>query len=406
MKRELRLGSIGFGLRSYLLRHAHKPEQGSRVVGVADIREEKFSQARLYFGEDVFCTSDYRQLISRDDVDAIFILSPDYLHCSHALECMAAGKDIYIEKPLAITISECDLILEKAKEMGRKIYIGHNMRHMKFVRKMKEIIDDGTIGKVKAAWCRHFVSYGGDAYFKDWHSERSKSTGLLLQKGTHDIDVLHWLCGGYTKRVVAMGALTLYDKIKDRHPASEYGDAKAKEENWPPLSQKGFNPAIDVEDLNHVLLELDNGVLATYQQCHYTPDAWRNYTIIGTHGRIENVGDFCTDTKIKIWTKRHDSFHESEHEIDINRDLVGHERADEAIVEDFINYLRSGICESCFAIESRNSVAAGYCATISLRNGSIPVEIPFGDKKIIEYYSHFGYNSKDGKRLNPCEIAV
>ncbi len=76
------------------------------------------------------------------------------------------------------------------------------------------------IGEVKAAWCRHFVGWGGDFYFKDWHADRRNTTGLLLQKGAHDIDVLHWLCGGFTRRVNALGGLTVYGEIQDRdnHP--------------------------------------------------------------------------------------------------------------------------------------------------------------------------------------------
>ena len=66
--------------------------------------------------------------------------------------------------------------------------------HGDFVR--AEPYGRGHIGEVKAGWCRHFVGWGGDFYFKDWHADRTKSTGLLLQKGAHDIDVLHWLCGG------------------------------------------------------------------------------------------------------------------------------------------------------------------------------------------------------------------
>ncbi len=57
------------------------------------------------------------------------------------------------------------------------------MRHMELVIQMKKLIDEGGIGEVKVGWCRHFVGYGGDAFFKDWHADRSKSTSLLLAEG-------------------------------------------------------------------------------------------------------------------------------------------------------------------------------------------------------------------------------
>ncbi|MFD2348458.1 Gfo/Idh/MocA family oxidoreductase [Nonomuraea ferruginea] len=72
------------------------------------------------------------------------------------------------------------------------------MRHMGVVRLMRDIIRRGDIGEPKTVWVRHFVGYGGDYYFKDWHADRTRTTGLLLQKAAHDLDVVHWLAGGYT----------------------------------------------------------------------------------------------------------------------------------------------------------------------------------------------------------------
>ena len=78
---------------------------------------------------------------------------------------------------------------------------------------------------MKAVWCRHFVGNGGDYYFKDWHADRRRPTGLLLQKGAHDIDVIHWLAGGYDRRVSAMGALAVYGDITDRRDRRRPADA-------------------------------------------------------------------------------------------------------------------------------------------------------------------------------------
>ena len=84
---------------------------------------------------------------------------------------------------MAITIDGCDRILRDGlRSTRRKLYLGHNMRHMDVIRKMKELIDKGAIGEVKAAWCRHFVGYGGDAYFKDWHAERRKAPACCCRR--------------------------------------------------------------------------------------------------------------------------------------------------------------------------------------------------------------------------------
>lgn len=387
--RDLRIGVIGAGGRGRLARYAHQPGEGSRLVAGCDIDPKALKNFREAYGEDVFVCRDYLELLDRNDIDAVFVSTPDFLHEEHALAALDAGKHVYLEKPMAITIEGCDRILQKAYEKRLKLYCGHNMRHMSYVLKMKELIDSGAIGEVKAGWCRHFVAYGGDAFFKDWHAERSKTRSMLLQKGAHDIDVIHWLCKGYSERVVAFGNLTVYNQIEDRHAPEERGDNSWKLENWPPLSQVGMNPVIDVEDLSMMMMKLDNGVMASYQQCHYSPDGWRNYTIIGTEGRIENFGDHDApgNCVVRLWNQRHVYKPEGDVEYPIAKGTGGHGGADPKIVEEFIRYVREGGKINTSPIAARNSVAAGCGATDSLRNGGIPFAIPALDPELVAYFN-------------------
>jgi len=375
-KDELRIGVIGSGGRGSLAAHAHRPAEGVRLVAGADVVPAAREAFRARYGPEAFVTDDYRELLARGDVDAVFVTSPDYCHEEHAVAALSAGKHVYLEKPMAITTAGCDRILQAARRAGVKLYLGHNMRHMSFVRKMKELIDAGAIGEPKVGWCRHFVSYGGDAYFKDWHAERARSTGLLLQKGAHDIDVLHWLCGGYSRRVTGMGGLTLYDRITDRHAPNERGDAGWHVEHWPPLSQKGLNPVIDVEDVSMMLMELDNGVFASYQQCHYAPDGWRNYTVIGTEGRVENFGDCPGDCEIVLWDRRCGYKARGDRTFPIPAVEGGHGGADPSIVAEFVRYVRQGGKVATSPVAARYSVAAGCAATESIRDGSRPRDVP------------------------------
>lgn len=369
MRDEIRIGVIGAGGRGGLAGLAHCPEQGVRLVAGADIREEALAHFRKKYGDDAFTTKDYRELLDRKDIDAVFVTTPDYLHEEHALAALAAGKSVYLEKPMAITIEGCDRILRSAQTRKAKLYLGHNMRHFPVIRKMKELIDSGAIGQVKAGWCRHFVSYGGDAYFKDWHAERKNATSLLLQKGAHDIDILHWLCGSYTRRVTAMGNLTVYNQITDRHAPEERGNAGWSESNWPPLSQKQLNPIIDVEDLSLMLMELQSGVLCSYQQCHYAPDAWRNYTIIGTEGRIENFGDVPGEkTVVRLWNRRCGYVPEGHEQFYFPDEGGSHGGADPRIVAEFVRFLREGGKTDTSPVAGRYAVAAGCQAAASLRD--------------------------------------
>jgi predicted dehydrogenase len=383
----VQFGVIGLGKRSSLAALAHRPDEGLRVVAGADPHPENLARFQQRYGADTFVTTDYKKLLARADVDAVFITSPDHCHEAHTVAALRAGKAVYLEKPMAITIAGCDRILKTAAATKTKLYLGHNMRHFPVIRKMKALIDAGAIGEVKAAWCRHFIAYGGDAYFKDWHSERRNVTSLLLQKAAHDLDVLHWLCDGYTRRVSAMGGLTLYGTIRNRRKKSDYGDASWSESNWPPASLTGLSPRIDVEDLSAVLMELDNGVFCTYAQCHFTPDAWRNYTIIGTRGRIENFGDIPGNAVVKLWNKRRDRYAaQADEEFVIPKDSGTHGGADPRIVAEFIRYIREGGAVETSPIAARYAVAAGCKATESLRKGSRPMEVPQLPKQLAAYF--------------------
>ena len=384
---ELQLGVIGAGGRGLLAGLAHQPDQGVRLVAGADISPAARAQFRERAGAAAFVTDDYRQLLARPEIDAVFITSPDFLHEEHAVAALEAGKGVYLEKPMAITIAGCDRILATAVRCRQKLYLGHNMRHFPVVRKLKELIDRGAIGEPKVGWCRHFISYGGDAYFKDWHAERAKSTGLLLQKGAHDIDILHWLCGGYTQTVTALGGLTLYDRISDRRAPTTPPNISWTEENWPPLAQHGLNPVIDVEDVSLMLMQLDNGVFASYQQCHYTPDAWRNYTIIGTAGRVENFGDGQGASVVRLWDKRHHYHPAGDAEFPIPVEEGTHGGADPKIVAEFIRYLRAGGATETSPVAARYSVAAGCQATWSLRHGGQPATVPPLSPEIARYFA-------------------
>ena len=125
-----------------------------------------------------------------------------------------------------------------------------------------------------------------------------------------------------------------------------------------------------------VLMELDSGALASYQQCHFTPDAWRNYTVIGTLGRIENFGDLPGSATVRMWTRRSDAFSQPDEEYVVPGNAEAHGGADPRIVAEFLECLRTGKNPEISPLAARNAVAAGYWATASLRAGGQPMNVP------------------------------
>ncbi len=373
--KDLRIGVIGSGGRGGLARFSHQPDQGSRIVAVCDMNPETLAKNKEAYGADLFTTNDYKKLVEQP-LDAVFVCTPDFLHEEHALAALDKGLAVYLEKPMAITLEGCDRLLIKARERKARLFVGHNMRYMTIIRKMKKLIDDGAIGQVKSIWCRHFISYGGDAYFRDWHSEAKYSTGLLLQKGAHDIDVIHWLAGGYSQRVSAFGNLGVYGQCARRKP-TEKGSAKFCPDQWPPLKQKGFSPNIDVEDQTTMMMQIEGGILGAYLQCHFTPDCCRNYTVIGTEGRLENLGD-GPESPIMVWNQRRDTYRIIGDEVHYGDPVAAgsHGGADPVIVEEFVKFARKGGKTTATPEAARMSVAAGCLATQSLRDGGTPRDVP------------------------------
>ncbi len=385
-----KIGVIGLGNRSYLIDSAHCPDNGWEVAFGVDVNpenREKFQQR--YPAAKV--AADYREMLKDPAIVAVFLLTPDHLHEEMGVAALEAGKAVYLEKPLAITIAGCDRLLEAARRTRTRLFIGHNMRYFPVVLKMKEVIDSGLIGDVQVGWCRHFVSYGGDAYFRDWHSERKNTTGLLLQKGAHDIDVMHFLMHSRTSRVVGMGMLSVYDKCARRDP-SKPGCARFIDDQYPPLEQTGFSPVIDVEDHNMILMQLASGAQATYMQCHYTPDAERNYTFIGTRGRVENVGDYG-NCEVHVWTQR--GPRATPDIIYKLKPLSGsHGGSDPVIVRNFFDFITAGTPTNANPAAARDAVAVGCLGHESMRHGNIPEAVPELDPELRRYFEEFQPGSR------------
>lgn len=382
---DLRIAVIGLGLRGSIVEAAHRPGRGAHVVALCDLDPTRLAHWASRVAPTPWTTARYQDLLDAPDVDAVVVATPDHTHEALVVDCLRAGKVTFAEKPLAITTAGCDRILATARRTGTRLYVGHNMRHFPMVRLLKRLIDDGAVGEPKAIWCRHFVGHGGDFYFKDWHAERANTTSLLLQKGAHDLDVIHWLAGGVSRLVQGMGTLAVYGTNPHRHdgttPAGWFDPARW----WPPSAQRGLNPVIDVEYLSLVNARLDNGVLAAYQQCHFSPDYWRNYTVIGTEGRLENHGD--VDGVVRLWNRRQGFTEHGDHEFPFSPGDGGHGGADEALLAEFTRFARIGGPTDTSPVGAREAVAAGCAATESLRNGGVPVAVAPPDPADVAWFT-------------------
>ncbi len=379
---ELRIGVIGVGGRGTLADLFNNTDRNSRVVAGADPDEKQLAAFRERNRDAAFVTADYRALLQRSDIDAVGVFSPDYCHEEHAIAVLEAGKHLFCEKPMAITVAGCDRILEAWQRSGKRFFMGFNMRYMNWVRTMKQIVAEGTIGAVQAVWVRHFVPSGGDYYFHDWHATRRNTTSLLLQKASHDIDVVHWIAGGHGRRVTGLGKRAYFggDKaddlrcdacdIRNRCPEAQKPDS--------PRQLCCFRREIDQEDVNQIIWELDNGVQCAYQQCHFASQNFkaRNYVFIGTDGMVENFWRDGRDC-VEVTMRRGHGWKSYADRVYTVGSMEGtHSGADPVMARDFLDMLRNNAVPAASPLDGRQSVAVGCAGAESLRNGSMPIDIP------------------------------
>jgi predicted dehydrogenase len=162
----LQLGVIGVGGRGrYLLRWVMEtggqmappapppwapppkppdPRLAARVVAVCDVYEKRKRDAQTFSGADG--TLDYRQVLDRKDVDAVIIATPDHWHARMALEAMAKGKDVYLEKPVTHTVEEAREVAEGVRRTGRVLQVGSQTTSSDQWWKARKAIQDGMIG--------------------------------------------------------------------------------------------------------------------------------------------------------------------------------------------------------------------------------------------------------------------
>lgn len=371
--KKLKIGLIGAGGRGVGLAKNVRDSGQGEVVAAYDVNHA-FSKDWMKQHEYELPLVERDQILHDPTIDGVIVASPDNCHCQDAIDVMRAGKPVLSEKPMAISIADCDAMLRAQQETGQKLQIGFNLRFHPMYQKMQEIAASGKLGRITTVWIRHFVGYGGTFYFQDWHSLRERSTSLLLQKATHDFDVMHFVTGSYTRRLVALGKRSYYGgdrdnslncpECDDRFTCPEFNrDPKA------PRNQCAFRKEIDVEDNESVLMELESGAIATYSQCHFSPDYHRSYVFIGTKGRMESfeaqrrVAGWQKDDRIEVL------YRDSIERETINFDLSsgGHGGADIRMIRKWLNSVASGKFDSENPIAGRQSVAVGCLAAQSLR---------------------------------------
>ena len=154
-------GGMGMGDARYAL-----AMPGTKLVAVADVYDGRLERARELWGQDVFTTRDYREVLARSGVDAVIIATPDHWHSAMAIDALNAKKDVYLEKPMIQQIEDGKPLVEAAARSDRIIQIGSQYVTSVIYQKVRGLLDAGAIGTLNMveAWLDRNTALGAWQY--------------------------------------------------------------------------------------------------------------------------------------------------------------------------------------------------------------------------------------------------
>jgi predicted dehydrogenase len=392
----IKIGVIGTGDRAIgYLRNTFKKfvEEGLiEVVAVADINPVRAEEGKKDL-EAKRSYKDYKELL-KDDIDSVFVMTPENAHAKICVDALDMGKNIYCEKPMASTVEGCNEILLAAQKSKSIFFSGHNVR-FGTARTVHKLIKEGYIGDVHMVWAKRFVR--GGKYWHRWHRYKENSGGLLVHKGVHQMDQMNWNSGGRPLYVSAFGSLDVF-KEKENSPerclvceekCAEYIDIASNERHKRYFlnaeKEDGYlrdlcvyAPGSNVFDNAVVAVEYTNGVIGTYMECHFSPtqDLESGQGAVGDKGLISLSRTYDGKGEIRFEDTKTGK-------VELIKPDLTPPIGDEAILREFIRCIQEGVQPESGCLAGWDSAIIGHAAEKAARTKKV-IRISHEDLKLYE----------------------
>jgi len=304
---------VGAGVRAlhmFAKPMASEWKDAIRFRGIYDINPVRAKLAAEECGVPAY--DDFGRMLKETRPDVVIVASTDATHHEYIIKSLEAGCDVVTEKPMTIDEEKCRAILLAERASGKKVTVTFNLRYAPYFAKVKELLQNGAIGRVTHIDFEWFLDrrHGAD-YFRRWHSEMKNSGGLLVHKSTHHFDIVNWWMDSRPAAVHAFGTRVKYgagngpagrgarcldcavkascefyaDISKDPFMAKYY--LGAEHEDGYIRDRCVFDERIDIYDTMSVNVSYRSGALLTYSLVAYSPyEGWRA-AINGSGGRME-----------------------------------------------------------------------------------------------------------------------
>ncbi len=264
------VGMIGTGARGGFLLDTILPLPGVTIKALCDIKPDRLDKAASKAARSNPTTySDYRKILERKDIQAVWIATPCDLHVEMAIAALHAGKHIYLEKPVGITPESIRQLLKAANGRKTVFQTGHVMRSYPYLKAGEARVREGIAGRVLMvrAW-RHSTSAftpNPNMSSADWYFDVKRSGDLIVENAIHNLDVCNWFAGSRPDLAAGFGGTLM----------------------------KNEPPGRINTDCYTLSYEYANGVKMSFSQLGFHPSGLpyggQGYQIYGTEGAVEVV---------------------------------------------------------------------------------------------------------------------
>ena len=324
-----RIAILGVGDRGNLYASLIKQNpQSAQLIAVADpgrkhrnkvAREHNLAPNQIY--------PDWQSFVANPPphCDAVIIATPDRHHAAPAIACLNRGQDLLLEKPMGISLEECQSIEAAQRRSGRIVSVCHSLRYHHAFKKVRDLIQEGAIGQLITLDLLEQVElkHQAHSFVRGNWGNQSRSTFMLLAKSCHDLDYLAYLINQPCQSVNSFGHLTYFKKenappnstarctdpcpieptcpfsaIKqylqtplDKWPANVTGAATSPESQLEALKTGPYGRCVwkcdnDVVDHQIVSLQFQNQITATFTMTAFTKEGGRKLRAHGTTGEL------------------------------------------------------------------------------------------------------------------------
>ena len=392
--KKLTFAIMGLGNRGTVYAKALQDfKEKAQIVAIADPRRSCLDAANEYLQlpeTGLYDSADH--LLSQPKLaDVMIVATQDAMHREHAIRSMEQGYDLLLEKPISTNPKEVREIKAVADRLGRRVILAHVLRYTVFYRKIKQLLDQGAIGRVLNLEAAEHVSchHMAHAYVRGHWRRKEDSSPIILAKCSHDLDLIYWLTGKHCKAISSVGSLDFFTKenmpqgaperCADGCPAAETCPYHAQNfylshiPGWP---TKNMHPTPTEENIREILdttrygvcvFRQDNDVVDHQQvQMLLEDNVTVSFSLNGFHTRGTRTiringttGELWGDLNAKeLYLQPHGG---EITKIEIDALDTGHAGGDEGLVEDMVAYFRNEPCSNSISTLDQ-SVESHYVA--------------------------------------------